>query len=223
MTSVTDAVLSRKSIRSFLDKPVDDLLIKEMLEKASYAPSGGNLQPWKVFIINNNSMNDFKDFQNQWSESETPQYPIYPEKLKEPYRTSRFEMGEQMYSSIGITRENKLARAEQMMKNFNFFGAPAAIFCFIDKQMNSPQWSDLGMFLQTFMLLAEENKLATCAQESWSLKNKMVSEFVKADDDLMLFCGISIGYQDIDANINQFKTIRRDFKDWAKFVDTQKK
>lgn len=223
MTSVTEAVLSRKSIRSFLNKSVEDLLIKELLEKASFAPSGGNLQPWKIFIINNNTMNDFKKFQKEWSESEIPQYPIYPEKLKEPYRTSRFEMGEQMYSSINITRENKLARAEQMMKNFNFFGAPAAIFCFIDKQMNSPQWSDLGMFLQTFMLLAEEKQLSTCAQESWSLKNKMVSAFVNADEDLILFCGISIGYQDFGADINQFKTIRRDFDDWAKFVDTNKK
>jgi len=223
MTSVTDAVLSRKSIRSFLNNPVEDLLIKELLEKASFAPSGGNLQPWKIFIINNNTMNNFKKFQKEWSESEIPQYPIYPEKLKEPYRTSRFEMGEQMYSSISITRENKLARAEQMMKNFNFFGAPAAIFCFIDKQMNSPQWSDLGMFLQTFMLLAEEKQLSTCAQESWSLKNKMVSAFVNADEDLILFCGISIGYQDFEADINQFKTKRRDFDDWAKFVDTNKK
>ena len=94
MTSVTEAVLSRKSIRSFLNKPVEDLLIKELLEKASFAPSGGNLQPWKIFIINNNTMNNFKKFQKKWSVSEIPQYPIYPEKLKEPYRTSRFEMGE---------------------------------------------------------------------------------------------------------------------------------
>ena len=223
MKTVTDVVLSRKSIRSFVDKPVEDSLIKEILVNASFAPSGGNLQPWKIFIINNDAMNDFKDFQNKWSDSEVPEYLIYPEKLKEPYRSSRFEMGEQMYSSIGITRENKIARAEQMMKNFSFFGAPAAIFCFIDKKMNSPQWSDLGMFLQTFMLLAEEKELSTCAQESWSLKNKMVSAFVEADKDLMLFCGISIGYQDINADINKFKTMRREFDDWAKFVGANNK
>jgi nitroreductase len=95
--NITEVVLSRSSIRSFLDNPVSDELITILLEKASRAASGGNLQPWKIFILNNSAMKDFLEFQESWTEPEVPAYEIYPPKLKEPYRTSRFELGEQMY------------------------------------------------------------------------------------------------------------------------------
>ena len=196
MMNVTEAVFSRTSIRSFLEDPVSNELLKTLLEKASRAASGGNLQPWKIFIVNNSAMKDFLEFQEGWTEHEVPAYEIYPPKLKEPYRTSRFELGEQMYELLGIGRENKEARIAQVMENFRFFGAPCAFFCFIDRQMGPPQWSDLGMFLQTFMLLAKEAGLDTCAQEAWSMKHDSVSKFVKAEDSDILFCGMSIGYRD---------------------------
>tara|TARA_B110000003_G_scaffold274146_1_gene313379 strand:- start:643 stop:1296 length:654 start_codon:yes stop_codon:yes gene_type:complete len=216
--NVTEAVLSRSSIRAFLHKPVSDELLKLLLEKSSRAASGGNLQPWKIFVINNSTMKDFLVFQNNWTEPEEPAYEIYPPKLKEPYRTSRFELGEQMYELLGIGREQKDARIAQVMENFRFFGAPCAIFCFVDRQMGPPQWSDLGMFLQTFMLLAKEVGLDTCAQEAWSMKHDSVSKFVKAEDNDMLFCGMAIGYQDDSAVVNSLKSERRPLKEWAKFL-----
>ena len=161
---VSQAVCSRKSIRSFSNQKISSSLIRELLILASRSPSGGNLQPWKIYVINNKSMEDFLLFQESWEEPETPAYDIYPPKLKEPFRTSRFELGEQMYDLLGIGREDKEARLLQVMKNFEFFGAPAGLFCFIDREtMGPPQWSDLGMFLQTFMLLAQEEGLDTCA------------------------------------------------------------
>ena len=216
--NVTDAVLSRSSIRSFLKKPVPDELLKVLLEKSSRAASGGNLQPWKIFVINNSSMKDFLDFQEGWTEPEVPAYDIYPSKLKEPYRTSRFQLGEQMYELLGIGREDKDARIAQVMENFRFFGAPCAFFCFVDRQMGPPQWSDLGMFLQTFMLLAKEAGLDTCAQEAWSMKHDSVSKFVKADDTDILFCGMAIGYRDDTALVNSLESERRPLKEWAKFL-----
>jgi nitroreductase len=216
--NVTDAVLSRSSIRSFLSNPVPDQLIKDLLEKSSRAASGGNLQPWKIFVINNSSMSNFLEFQKNWTKPEIPAYDIYPPKLKEPYRTSRFELGEQMYELLGIGRENKDARIAQVMKNFKFFGAPCAFFCFVDRQMGPPQWSDLGMFLQTFMLLAKEAGLDTCAQEAWSMKHDSVSKFVNADDTDILFCGVAIGYRDDTALVNSLKSERRPLKEWAKFL-----
>lgn len=216
--NVSEAVKLRKSIRSFLSTPVSNQLIKNILAQASRSPSGGNLQPWKIFIINNQSMNDFLQFQQKWTKPETPPYEIYPPKLKEPYRTSRFELGEQMYGLLGIPRENKSARISQVMRNFEFFGAPCAFFCFVDKQMGPPQWSDLGMFLQTFMLLAQEAGLDTCAQEAWSMKHDSVSAFVKAEEDDILFCGMSIGYKNKDAIINSLDSERRPLDTWAKFL-----
>ena len=218
MMNVMEAVFSRTSIRSFLEDPVSDELLKTLLEKASRAASGGNLQPWKIFIVNNSAMKDFLEFQEGWTEHEVPAYEIYPPKLKEPYRTSRFELGEQMYELLGIGRENKEARIAQVMENFRFFGAPCAFFCFIDRQMGPPQWSDLGMFLQTFMLLATEAGLDTCAQEAWSMKHDSVSKFVKAEDSDILFCGMAIGYGDGTAAVNSLKSERRPLNEWAKFL-----
>ena len=215
---VSEAVESRQSIREYLEKPVDNNIIKEILEKSARAANGGNLQPWKICVINKESMKDFLKQQSEWTEPETSAYDIYPPKLKEPYRTSRYELGEQMYSLLGIEREDKEGRFMQVLRNFEFFGAPAAIFCFVDKQMGPPQWSDLGMFLQTFMLLAQEAGLDTCAQEAWSMKQESVSDFFKVDSETMVFCGMAIGYKDPNATINQLRSERRPIDDWATFV-----
>ena len=215
---VSQAVLSRSSTRAFLSQPVENKLIEDILKKSARSPSGGNLQPWKIFVINNSAMNDFLEFQRNWTKTETPAYDIYPTKLKEPYRTSRYELGEQMYELLGIGRDNKDARLAQVMQNFRFFGAPCAFFCYVDRQMGPPQWSDLGMFLQTFMLLAKEAGLDTCAQEAWSMKQDSVTNFVKAEDSDILFCGMAIGYKDESAAVNSLKSERRPLKEWAKFL-----
>ena len=215
---VSEAVLSRRSIRAFTAEPVNNDMIKDLLALAARSPSGGNLQPWKIFVINDSSMIDFLEFQRNWTRPEIPAYDIYPPKLKEPYRASRHELGEKMYELLGIGREDKEGRLAQVMENFRFFGAPCAFFCFIDRQMGPPQWSDLGMFLQTFMLLAKEAGLDTCAQEAWSMKHDSVSEFVKAEDSDLLFCAMAIGYKDESAAINSLKSERRPLKEWATFL-----
>ena len=216
---VSEAVDSRKSIRAFLDKAVDDSLIQELLKKTSRSASGGNLQPWQIYVINGDTMNSFHKFQSEWTEPETPAYAIYPENLKEPYKTSRYEVADDMYSLLGIAREDKEERFKQVLKNYEFFGAPAAFFCFVDRQMGRPQWSDLGMFLQTFMLLAREAGLDTCPQEAWAMKQESVTAFVEAPDELMLFCGMAIGYQDESEKVNELRTSRRPVEDWAVFLD----
>ena len=215
---VSDAVLKRRSIRAFTSQPINNKVIKDLLALAARSPSGGNLQPWKIYVVNDQSMKKFIEFQARWDQPETPGYAIYPSGLTEPYRTSRYQLGEAMYELLGIPREDKDARLQQVMRNFEFFGAPAALFCFVDKQMGPPQWSDLGMFLQTFMLLAQEAGIDTCAQEAWAMKNDSVSEFVGSDKNDILFCGLAMGYKDEDAVINQLSSERRPIKQWAKFL-----
>ena len=216
--NVSEAVLSRKSIRSFLSKPVNNTLIKGLLKMSSRSPSGGNLQPWKIFILNKKSIHEFLSFQANWSGEEVFEYDIYPKKLKEPYRTYRYSLGEQMYSLLDIPREDNEARIHQVLKNYEFFGAPAALFCYVDKDMGKPQWSDLGMFLQTFMLLAREAGLDTCAQEAWAMKSKSVSEFLNISDSHMMFCGMAIGYRNDEDIINSLDSERAPIDDWATFV-----
>lgn len=215
---VTTAVFQRKSVRAFLADPVSDETIAELLTKAARAPSGGNVQPWRIFVVNGDAMTRFLAHISS-RKIESSAYEIYPSPLKEPYRTSRFELGEDMYSMIGIPRDDKAARLEQMMKNFEFFGAPSAMFCFIDKVMGPPQWSDLGMFLQTFMLLAQEAGVDTCPQESWASWEQAVSEFVGAPDELRLFCGMAMGHEDTSNPINQLESKRERLDTFATFVE----
>ena len=214
---VSDAVAQRKSIRAFLKTPVDNTLIADLLSRAARAPSGGNLQPWRLFIINGKAMTDFLAHLEDRDPREQPAYRIYPENLPSPYRDSRFKVGEDMYALLGIPREDKAARLKHLARNFRFFDAPAAFFCFVDGRMGPPQWSDLGMFLQTFMLLAEEAGLSTCAQEAWASRPEAVSSFVAAPPELMLFCGMAMGYP-ADAPVNQLVTDREPLDAWATFV-----
>ena len=216
--NVSDAMMARKSVRAFTDEPIDNEVLKSLLAKAARAPSGGNVQPWRIFVINGDAMSRFRQVVREKRAPEPAEYAIYPDGLKDPYRTARFNVGEQMYALLNIPREDKPARLRRLAENFNFFGAPAAIFCYVDRQMGPPQWSDLGMFLQTFMLLAQEHGLDTCAQEIWSMKQESVSKFFNVDDSQMIFCGMAIGYKDQKAAINQFRTERQDFEDWCKVL-----
>ena len=215
---VTTAVHARISARDFLADPVDDAVLRQLLVDASYAPSGGNLQPWRIYVVNGESMARLREYLPTQPPLEAGEYDIYPKALTEPYRTNRFTIGEQMYATLGIARDDKQGRFQQFARNGDFFGAPAALFCFVDRQMGLPQWSDLGMFLQTFMLLAVERGLATCAQEYWSVRHGAIGSFVGAPDNEMLFCGMSIGYADPAAPVNALRSERMPLDQWARFV-----
>lgn len=215
---VTEAVNQRKSIRDFLPDPIDNDVIAQLLTTASRAPSGGNLQPWWIYVINGESMARFREHMANEPPSGGMEYDIYPDKLWEPYRTRRFTVGEQMYATMGIGRDDKAGRMAQFSRNMDFFGAPAAIFCFIDRSMGPPQWSDLGMFLQTFMLLAEEAGYQTCPQEAWAVAHEQVRSFTDADDELMLFCGVAIGRANSEHPINSLESERAPLDEFATFL-----
>jgi nitroreductase len=222
LISVTAAVERRRSVRAFLPSPIEPTLIAGVLTKAVRAPSGGNLQPWRLYVLNGPSMTRFQELMSQRIAEnpigETPEYSVYPPALKEPYRSRRFAVGEAMYERLGIPRSDKLARLRWFQNNDRFFGAPAAMFCFVDRIMGPPQWSDLGMFLQTAMLLFQEQGVDTCPQEAWSRWPNTVSRFVGAPDELMLFCGVAIGRADPDAPVNGLRTERADPEEIVTFL-----
>lgn len=219
MTSklVSEAVATRRSVRAFRDTAVETTLLTKILIKAAQAPSGGNLQPWHVYLLNGAAMTDFRAMMRPRIEnriSDTPEYKVYPSPLGEPYRSRRFENGEALYATLGIPREDKPARLQWFANNFNFFGAPSAMFLFVDRDMGAAQWSDLGGYLQTVMLLLREAGLDSCPQEAWYLHHDAVSQFVKAPPETMLFCGLSVGYADPDAPVNAFKASRATSDEW---------
>ena len=214
---VTQAVAARRSVRGYRDTPVAPALLHGIVTRAARAATGGNLQPWHVAVATGASLARLKDVMMtrlMWGRPETPAYDIYPKELAAPYRDRRFAVGEAMYAEIGIARENKAARRLWFARNFQFFGAPAALFCTVDRRMGPPQWADLGMYLQTVMLLAVEAGLATCAQECWAMYPETVGAFLDLPAERMLFCGMAIGYEDEAEPANRLRSARADEAEW---------
>lgn len=220
--NVTDALGTRISVRAFLDSPVETDLVRDILSRACRSPSGGNLQPWKVYVVSGASLSRLKDMiaakMKDAPRGEGTEYDIYPPALGEPYLSRRFRNGEQLYETLGIPREDKPARRAQFARNFRFFDAPAALFFSIDRQMGIGQWVDLGMFVQSIMLLAVERGLGTCAQEAWATWYKSVGEFISIPENEMLFAGMALGYPDPDAPVNTLRTERADLSEIATFL-----
>jgi nitroreductase len=218
---VIEAIRTRRSTRAFLDKIVTEDELRAILDVARWAPSGGNCQPWHLYALSGASMNRFREELRSAIEQEpfgeTPEFPMYPPAIKEPYRTRRYACGEALYESIGISRENKPARLGQLAKNFEFFGAPAALFFALDRQMGPGQWAHLGMLMQTIALVAEARGLATCMQESWMLRHSLVRSFFGVPDEWQLYCGMAVGYADGDAPINSWRTERAAVDEFTSF------
>ncbi len=219
---VSEAVAARRSTRAFLDRPVETALLRDILERAARAPSGGNLQPWHVHLLNGVGMARFRAVMDPKLEAgyaDAPEYPIYPSPLAAPYRDRRFAVGEEMYARLGIPREDKPARLRWFQNNWRFFEAPAGLFLFVDREMGAAQWSDLGGYLQTVMLLLVEAGLASCPQEAWAVHHETVSAFCEVPENLMLFCGLAIGHPDPDASVNALATSRAPSNEWLTIHD----
>jgi nitroreductase len=222
--TVYEALASRRSVRDFLPTPVSGDVIRRVLEAAARAPSGGNVQPWHIDVVAGARLDELKALMQRrlqevaaGDRSEQPDYDIYPKELVSPYRDYRFQLGEAMYAALGIPREDKARRLQWFARNYQFFGAPLALFCSIDRRMGPPQWSDLGMFLQSVMLLLREEGLDSCPQECWSVYPKTVGSFIGIPAERMLFCGMSIGHANPSHPVNRFQSERAPLAQYARF------
>jgi nitroreductase len=221
MLTATEAVLARYSVRAFQNRPVERPLIEEMLEAAKRSPSGGNLQPWHVDVVAGEALAALKA---RVAESlvanpagEGTEFPVYPPNLPEPWRTRRYRVGEQLYDSIGIPREDRPARLRQFARNFDLFGAPLGLFFSIERSFGPPQWAHLGMFIQSFTLLAVERGLGACAQEAWALVHRTVAGFLDMPESRMLYSGMALGWPDEAHPINAWRSEREPLDSFATF------
>lgn len=218
---VYEAVMSRRAVRGFADRPVPRETLERVLSAAAWSPSGSNIQPWHAYVLTGGALAEVKKRARErlaagdpWDE---PEYEQYPPELKSPYRERRSAFGEQRYGALGIPREDLEARQRAASANWNCFGAPAALFCYIDRDMGSPQWADAGMFLQTVMLLLRAEGLHSCPQMAWAKFHKSVAEVLSPPDELILFCGMSIGYEDV--TVDDARTRRAPLDETVTFVD----
>jgi nitroreductase len=210
--NVTEAVTTRRSIRQFLPTTVEIEKLQRVLTKAQRSPSGGNTQPWNAVLVTGEELARITAAIKAKAATaplgEAPEYDIYPKGLEGRYEDQRRGVGKAMFAALGLGREDGAGRIAQMMKNWDSFGAPVQLFTYTAKYMGPPQWSDMGMWLQTVMLLLREEGLDSCAQEIWAMYGTYMRELLDIDDDHIFFCGMAIGYRDPDAAVNNFDVPR---------------
>ncbi len=211
--TVTEALQKRKSVRAFLDKEVEEEKINRILDAARYAPSGVNTQPWQVAVV----MGETKQKLQKQIESRfragikaNADYSYYPEHWQQPYKSRRLACGLQMYSTLKIEREDKTRQLEQWAANYRAFDAPVMLLFFIDDCLQQGSFIDYGMFLQSLMLTAVEQGLASCPQAALAEYPDIIKKTLNYPKDTLLLCGMALGYEDKTAAVNSYRTPREE-------------
>jgi nitroreductase len=198
--NVYEAVRSRRSVRGFLGRPVPAVVLTRVLSAALRAPSGGNLQPWRLYLLSGSRLEDLKSRVRHRVAAGDSGDPLpvqpYPAALPDIYAQRLADAGGRRYGVAGIAREDKEGRARIRAGNWECFGAPAALFCYLGEQMLPPQWMDAGIFLQSVMLLLRAEGLDSCPQIAWAEYHRTVAEVIRPPEGHVLACGMSIGYAD---------------------------
>jgi len=220
--NIKEAIEKRSSVRAFTKEVPDIETIKAILKTAGTAPSGGNIQPWKVYVLKENAKNELSkktlyNFDN--GVQEDIEYDIYPKPLADEYKKRRYECGADMYNALAIGKDDLDSRFKQIRENYNFFGAPLGMIITIDKSFGKNGWGHVGMFLENLWLSAIDYGLGICLQESWSIYPKTVKEVTKHPDNEIVWCGVAVGYEDSSNPINQYRTKREDLDSFVKFID----
>lgn len=220
--NIKEAIEKRFSVRAFTKEVPDIETIKAILKTAGTAPSGGNIQPWKVYVLTENAKNELSkktlyNFDN--GVQEDIEYDIYPKPLADEYKKRRYECGADMYNALAIGKDDLDSRFKQIRENYNFFGAPLGMIITIDNSFGKNGWGHVGMFLENLWLSAIDYGLGICLQESWSIYPKTVKEVTKHPDNEIVWCGVAVGYEDSSNPINQYRTKREDLDSFVKFID----
>ncbi|GAA3284528.1 MULTISPECIES: nitroreductase [Dactylosporangium] len=217
---VYEAVDSRRAVRAFSDRPVPREVLERVLGAAARAPSSGNLQPWHVYVVAGEPLAGLKRRATARARAGDPgderQYPMYPAELAAPYRDRFTAAAAQRYAALGIERDDPARPAKIAALNSDGFGAPVVLFCYVDRAMGPGQWADAGMYLQTVMLLLRAEGLHSCPQVMWTMYRTTVSETVGAGDELVLLCGVSVGYA--RDGVPPLRTGRADLRETVTFV-----
>ncbi len=220
---VDEAILSRRSVRAYLPKPVDPRLIREILQLGARAPSGTNMQPWKAYVVQGARKQAISDaILNSGIRAEKAhweEYRYYPDKFFEPYLTRRRTVGYALYNAIGIERREIERMRAQHDRNFTFFDAPVGIIFTIDRRLNQGSWLDHGMMLQTVMIAARARGLHTCPQAAFAPYHRQIRPILDIPEEEIVVCGLALGYEDTSKPENNFRTEREPLENWVTFVD----
>ena len=216
--NVTEAVKTRRSVREFLDKPVDLETIRRVMDTARWAASGCNYQPWEASIVTGEPLKELRAKLSS-SPMQEAEYDWTAPGQEEAYKSRLDAVSKGMFGSMNIARDDTEGRTKAMMRNVTSFDAPAVMFIYFPRLMKEAQWSDTGMWLQTVALLLREEGLDSCYQEFMALYANVIRDFLGLDHDrYMLFSGMAIGYRDPDAPLNNFERERVPLDEQVKFL-----
>ena len=219
---VVEALKRRKSTRAFLQRRVDKTVIEQILAAARQAPSGANTQPWQVAVLSGERK---RQLQQRIEEAfrdgiaAKMDYLYYPTEWTEPYRSRRKECGLQLYNALHIQRQNKDRQRDQWAANYRAFDAPVALLFFMEAGLQTGSFLDYGMFLQSLMLAAVEQGLATCPQAALGEYPAIVKQALGYPDSSILICGMALGYEDPDAPVNQYRTGRQEVAAFTRWFE----
>lgn len=219
---VDAAITSRRSVRAFLPDPVDEETIRAILRVASRAPSGTNMQPWKVYVVTGEKKQAVSDaILNSGVRAEKAvwdEYKYYPDQFFEPYLTRRRAVGFALYDLLGITRREVDRMRAQHDRNFVFFDAPVGMIFTIDRRLNLGSWIDHGMFLQSIMIAARGRGLHTCPQAAFAPYHRQIRPVLGIPDEEMVVCGMALGYEDETKPENRLRSERAPLEEFVTFV-----
>lgn len=213
-----EAIASRRSVRAFRPDPVPSETIREILEIAARAPSGTNMQPWKVRVVTGAARERLVEAA-LGTEPVSAEYKYYPDRFPEPYLSRRRKVGWDLYGLLGIKRgENEKMRA-QHDRNQMFFDAPVGMIFSIDRVLEIGSWLDYGMFIGNVMTAARHFGLHSCPQVAWTPYHEVVRQVLGMPEEEVLVCGMALGYEDEGAVENGLRTERAPLGDWVTFLD----
>jgi nitroreductase len=218
--NVETALLNRKSTRSFLDKDVPIETINSILNQAKTAPSGVNTQPWQVAVVTGKSKRSIQKKMEDTFRSGNKgsmDYEYYPTQWDGRYKERRKACGLLLYSTLDIKREDKQRQLDQWAANYRAFDAPVMLLFFIDSVLEKGSYIDYGMFLQSIMLAAVAEGLATCPQAALGEYPDIVRDELGYSDDVALVCGMALGYEDESNIINSYRTSRESLDKIVKY------
>lgn len=216
-TSVADAVATRRSIRAFSPRPVPFETVRRVLDQARWAPSGCNFQPWEATVLTGAPLKALQDKLLSSAPDNPQEYDFSAPGAVEKYQARLRAVGAAMYQAQGIQRQDADQRAKFARDNCTSFGAPVLLLCHFPKLMKEAQWSDMGMWLQTIMLLLRGEGLDSCPQEYMGVYGRTIKAHLGLADDIMLFCGLAIGWRDETAAVNTFQRERVAVEDHITF------
>jgi nitroreductase len=218
---VDEAIRTRKSVRRFLPTTVPEAVVRHLLEVAGRAPSGNNVQPWRVYVLAGEARErlcqDIVKAAREDADRHQPEYAYYPTSWFEPYQDRRRRCGLGLYATLGIARDDKPAREQQMLRNYSFFDAPVGLLVTMDRRLNTGSFMDAGMFIQNVMVAARAQGLHTCAQAAFAWFHKVARQHLPMGDNEMLLCGIALGIEDTQAPENAFITERASLEEFVSF------